>query len=109
MRHLQETGEIQAKAQKAGVGIWSIENYAQEDGYHTEAVKKNVPEPIKSTTTTQAPAPKPKTQAAPQRPSQEVQQIMNDVFYANCTEDRAAGAAPIYRGEPGYRPKLDTR
>lgn len=29
------------------------------------------------------------------------------VYYDNCTEARAAGAAPIYRGDPGYRPKLD--
>lgn len=30
-----------------------------------------------------------------------------DVYYANCAEARAAGAAPIYRGQPGYRPALD--
>jgi uncharacterized protein with LGFP repeats len=29
------------------------------------------------------------------------------VYYANCTEARAAGAAPIFVGEPGYRPALD--
>lgn len=29
------------------------------------------------------------------------------VYYANCTAARNAGAAPIYRGEPGYRPALD--
>jgi hypothetical protein len=29
------------------------------------------------------------------------------VYYANCAEARAAGAAPILRGEPGYRPALD--
>jgi hypothetical protein len=29
------------------------------------------------------------------------------VYYANCTAARAAGAAPIYRGDPGYRPALD--
>lgn len=28
-------------------------------------------------------------------------------YYANCTEARAAGAAPIYRGSPGYRSPLD--
>lgn len=28
-------------------------------------------------------------------------------YYANCTEARAAGAAPINRGEPGYAPHLD--
>jgi hypothetical protein len=30
-----------------------------------------------------------------------------DVYYANCSEVRAAGAAPIYRGEPGYASHLD--
>ena len=29
------------------------------------------------------------------------------VSYANCTAVRAAGAAPLYRGEPGYAPHLD--
>lgn len=29
------------------------------------------------------------------------------VYYANCDEARDAGAAPIYRGQPGYRPELD--
>lgn len=30
-----------------------------------------------------------------------------DVFYRNCDQARAAGAAPINFGEPGYRPPLD--
>lgn len=30
-----------------------------------------------------------------------------DVYYKNCDAARAAGAAPILRGEPGYRPALD--
>lgn len=29
------------------------------------------------------------------------------VYYPNCAAARAAGAAPIRRGEPGYRPALD--
>ena len=29
------------------------------------------------------------------------------VYYANCTEVRNAGKAPIYRGQPGYGPHLD--
>jgi len=29
------------------------------------------------------------------------------VSYKNCDAVRAAGAAPIYRGEPGYSAKLD--
>ena len=28
-------------------------------------------------------------------------------FYYNCDEARAAGVAPIYQGEPGYRDELD--
>ncbi|WP_203568277.1 excalibur calcium-binding domain-containing protein [Aestuariimicrobium ganziense] len=49
----------------------------------------------KPTTTKKAPAPKPTT-AAPK-----------DVYYKNCSEARAAGAAPIYRGQPGYASHLD--
>ncbi|WP_217239849.1 excalibur calcium-binding domain-containing protein [Streptomyces sp. AC555_RSS877] len=30
-----------------------------------------------------------------------------DVYYENCTAVRAAGAAPIHRGEPGYASHLD--
>lgn len=29
------------------------------------------------------------------------------VYFANCTEAKAAGAAPIYAGSPGYRSALD--
>lgn len=30
-----------------------------------------------------------------------------EVYFKNCSAARAAGAAPIRRGEPGYRPALD--
>ncbi|MFJ6382518.1 excalibur calcium-binding domain-containing protein [Kitasatospora sp. NPDC092039] len=30
-----------------------------------------------------------------------------DAYYANCSAAKAAGAAPLHRGEPGYRPALD--
>lgn len=30
-----------------------------------------------------------------------------NVYYPNCSTARAAGAAPIRRGEPGYRAELD--
>ena len=29
------------------------------------------------------------------------------VMFRNCAEARAAGAAPLYRGQPGYRPQMD--
>ena len=28
-------------------------------------------------------------------------------LYANCDDAKAAGAAPMYKGDPGYRPELD--
>lgn len=31
----------------------------------------------------------------------------DDVYYANCTEAREAGAAPVRRGDPGYASHLD--
>ena len=30
-----------------------------------------------------------------------------DIYYRNCSQARAAGAAPIHYGEPGYAPHLD--
>lgn len=30
-----------------------------------------------------------------------------EVYFRNCSAARAAGAAPIYAGEPGYSRKLD--
>lgn len=30
-----------------------------------------------------------------------------EAYYANCTEAKAAGAAPIHQGSPGYSSKLD--
>lgn len=32
---------------------------------------------------------------------------ISSVIYRNCAQARAAGAAPIYRGQPGYAPWLD--
>lgn len=31
----------------------------------------------------------------------------SDVYYKNCDAVRAAGAAPLYQGQPGYSSKLD--
>lgn len=47
--------------------------------------------------TTKRPTPRPTTRE-PESPN---------VYYANCSEVRAAGAAPLHRGEPGYRSGLD--
>jgi hypothetical protein len=33
--------------------------------------------------------------------------VVTDVYFPNCAAARAAGVAPIYAGQPGYRPGLD--
>lgn len=45
------------------------------------------------------PQPKPEPAPAPQPPA--------SAYYANCAAAKAAGAAPLYRGQPGYRSALD--
>jgi uncharacterized membrane protein YsdA (DUF1294 family) len=46
------------------------------------------------------PAQAEKVQTFAQRPQ-------TSAYYRNCADARAAGAAPIYRGEPGYRSSMD--
>jgi hypothetical protein len=36
-----------------------------------------------------------------------VQAVVSTTYYAGCNEARAAGVAPIYRGQPGYREGMD--
>lgn len=33
--------------------------------------------------------------------------VVVGVYFRNCAQARAAGAAPLYRGPPGYRPEMD--
>lgn len=58
------------------------------------------------------------SETVPQRPfvplpppgddeSQSTSPPVFDVYYGSCADARAAGAAPLYAGEPGYRPRLD--
>ncbi|WP_101847487.1 GmrSD restriction endonuclease domain-containing protein [Zhihengliuella sp. ISTPL4] len=65
-----------------------------------------VPAPIKEEP---APAPKPAAPvpAAPAPAPAPVEKAPVSVYYENCTAVRAAGAAPIHTGDPGYSRKLD--
>ncbi|WP_223286032.1 excalibur calcium-binding domain-containing protein [Kocuria atrinae] len=47
------------------------------------------------------PAPAPPAPAPPAPPAQA------DVYFPRCADARAAGAAPLYAGQPGYRAGLD--
>ena len=52
-----------------------------------------------------------RAQRQPQRhhrePQRQAEDEQDDVYYANCTEVREAGAAPLRRGDPGYAGHLD--
>ncbi len=55
--------------------------------------------PGRVTRETSAARPAPKVDPVPGKPA--------DVYYANCAAARAAGVAPLYKGQPGYRVGLD--
>lgn len=58
-----------------------------------------VPEPTATEPTVPGPtAPQPTTAPPPNG---------GEVYYASCAQARAAGAAPLHRGDPGYRSGLD--
>lgn len=79
VKYVEDFRSIQAKAQAAGKGIWSIENYVSDKGY------RDLP----------AASPSPSHESAA------------GIYYATCAEARNAGAAPIRKGQPGYRAELD--
>ena len=41
------------------------------------------------------------------KPGQSSDEIEESAYYANCDAVRAAGKAPLYAGQPGYRAELD--
>ncbi|MET8757791.1 excalibur calcium-binding domain-containing protein [Lentzea sp. NPDC004782] len=84
-----DTAIVQAEgvAKQAGLGFWGPSC----GGLDT----KPAPQPV---------APQPQTQPQPQP---QPQPAPASVYYATCAAARAAGAAPLHRGQPGYRPALD--
>jgi endonuclease YncB( thermonuclease family) len=85
----------------------AIARYDSRDGYgghprEQEYVAADAasPDPVCAAPPAPAPAPAPVAGLpADDAPS--------GAYYANCDAARAAGVAPLYVGEPGYRPKLD--
>ncbi len=59
-----------------------------------------------TTTSTTAPPPTEAPAAAPP-PSEDPTPAPASVYFENCDAARAAGAAPVRRGDPGYAPHLD--
>ena len=76
------------------------------------------PSPSPSTTptpspepTTAEPTPEPTVDAPVEEPAPEPtaqpEPAPQQAYYSSCREAKAAGAAPLYRGDPGYRSRLD--
>ncbi|MFF2778200.1 excalibur calcium-binding domain-containing protein [Streptomyces sp. NPDC058052] len=79
----------------------------------TGAPATEAPEPTTQAPTTRAPEPAPTTpKPVKPKPAQttrpaETAEPEPEVYYANCTAVRAAGADPIRAGDPGYGSHLD--
>lgn len=67
-----------------------------------EAPALEAPAPI-AEPPVEVPPSEPLPQIAPLAP-----QLPSTVYYAKCADARAAGAAPLYAGQPGYRSGLDS-
>ena len=70
------------------------------------------PEPVPAPVAVPAPAPAPvavrgAAPAPPPAPAPQPEPEPAPVFYKNCDAVRAAGAAPIRPGDPGFQPKFD--
>lgn len=87
-----EFAEDEANARAAQRGIWASEFMKPQD--YRRANPKLYPPP--------SPA-----RAVSARPAQLARPQPSGVYFRSCAEARAAGYAPLYRGQPGYRPQMD--
>lgn len=81
-----------AAAKQASLGFWgpSCGGLDVKPAPQPVAPQPVVPQPV---------VPQPQPEPAPPAPA--------PAYYANCAAAKAAGAAPLYRGQPGYRSALD--
>jgi len=84
----------EADAKSAKRGLWAT------DTCNGQREKPKAEEP--------APSAPPATESAPSTPPPAPSEPpASSAYYANCTAARNAGAAPLYKGQPGYRAGLD--
>jgi hypothetical protein len=90
--HLEVTSLEKLAAEKAAAEKAAAAQAAAEQAARDEAARQAAQAPAPAPAAPAAPAPAPAPAA---------------VSYANCTAARAAGAAPVYAGTPGYGKHLD--
>jgi micrococcal nuclease len=103
VKYVDQFRDVQKKAQQAGLGIWSIENYALEDGFAEVApADKN-----SNNGGSKAAGGSANHSTGKVAVKEADKPAEAAIVYANCKEVRAAGKAPLRKGEPGYSSKLD--
>src|SRR5688572_23618354 len=80
-----------ARAHSGGLNSEGCHNDRKNGGYHCHRGPSAGSAPARNLN----PAPKRKAAAS------------DSTYFANCSAARAAGAAPVRRGDPGYAPHLD--
>lgn len=72
-----------------------------------EAQEATTPSPTASSTPSSDESEEPEGDPDPNPQDEDDDNGGGIAYYKNCTDARRSGAAPIYRGEPGYRSALD--
>ncbi|MGG3625492.1 thermonuclease family protein [Bacillus gobiensis] len=89
-RYLDQFQSAESSAKNNRTAIWSQSGYASNNGFNGCVAEKKT-----------EPKEKPKPKPEPKAPAS------SNVYFKNCSAVKAAGAAPIHRGDPGYAKHLD--
>jgi micrococcal nuclease len=99
----------QTEAKNAGRGLWAVNTCAGKRSKPVAVTSTQSPSPASVTQprpAAAAPTPRPQPVAAP-APAPTPAPAANAVYYGTCADVRAAGAAPIYPGQAGFRQSFD--
>lgn len=96
-RYSQEYVEAEARAKALKLALWGSEFQMPAD--YRAAHPELFAAPVRP--------PAPRARVARSAAPVDRRMALEGVFYRNCAEARAAGAAPLRRGQPGYRPQMD--
>jgi endonuclease YncB( thermonuclease family) len=106
-KYQAEFRAAEERARQEELGLWSPDTC---NGDTTQPAETPTPQPSPTATKPAATATAQRTApptATPRPTPPPAQPAVKEPFYANRAAARAAGAAPLYRGQPGYRPALD--
>ena len=94
----EQAAAAQAAAEKAAAEKAAADQAAAQQAAAEQAAAAQAARDAAARQAVPVPAPAAPAPAAP---------APSSVYYANCAAAKAAGAAPLYAGQPGYRPAMD--